>query len=69
MSLKAIHVIFIVASWLMTLFFGVWSWRQYSGPDSSPVYLAYVGLSIVALIGLLFYMRYFVKKLRHISYL
>ncbi len=69
MSLKAIHIVFIIASCAMTLFFGLWSWRQYTGPDSAPIYLAYLAVSVLALIGLIIYARYFVKKLRHISYL
>lgn len=69
MSLKAIHIIFILASSLMTIFFGVWSWRQYFGAEGSAIHLVYGLVSIAALAGLLAYGRYFLKKLKHISYL
>jgi hypothetical protein len=69
MSLKAIHIIFIIASCAMTLFFGIWSGNEYFGPDSSPIYLVYLAISVVFLAALIVYARYFVKKLKHISYL
>ena len=69
MSLKAIHIIFIIASCAMTVFFGVWSGKQYFGPDGSPIYLAYLAVAAAFLVALVIYARYFVKKLKHISYL
>jgi hypothetical protein len=69
MSLKAIHIIFIIASCGVTLFFGIWAFQQYNGPESSPADLAYLGASILGLAGLIVYARYFLKKLKHISYL
>jgi hypothetical protein len=69
MSLKTIHIVFITASLLMTAFFGVWAWREYAGPDGSRAHLIYGLLSIVAFAGLLAYGRYFLRKLKHISYL
>ena len=69
MSLKAIHVVFVTASLLMTAFFGVWSWREFFGPQSAPAHLVYGVLSIVAFAGLIAYGRYFLRKLKHISYL
>ena len=69
MSLKAIHIVFIVASLAMTLFFAVWSWRTYFGPEGTSAHLAYGVFSILAIGGLLYYGQYFLKKLKHISYL
>lgn len=69
MSLKAIHIVFIVASMAMTLFLGIWSLMQYLHEDRSPAYLAYIGVSAVALVALAVYGRYFLKKLKNISYL
>lgn len=69
MSLKAIHIVFILASSLMMLMFGIWAWRGYFGPESSNAYLAYGVFSILGLAGLLVYGRYFLRKLKHISYL
>jgi hypothetical protein len=69
MSLKALHVIFVSAALLLTAFFGVWAWREYVSPEGTQAHLVYGVLSIVAFGGLLFYGKYFLKKLRHISYL
>jgi hypothetical protein len=69
MSLKTIHVVFVTAALLMTAFFGVWAWREYAGPEGTTAHLTYGVLSIVAFVGLLAYGRYFLKKLKHISYL
>ena len=48
---------------------GVWSWRNYFGPESTVAHLVYGVLSIVAFGGLIYYGKYFLKKLKHISYL
>jgi hypothetical protein len=69
MSLKAIHIVFVVASSLLSVFFGLWSWREYAGPQGMPIHLVYAVLSLLALGGLLAYGRYFLRKLKHISYL
>jgi len=68
-SLKTIHIVFICASCLMTLFFGGWAWMEYFGPDGSRMDLIYGITAIIALGGLLAYGKYFLNKLKHISYL
>ena len=69
MSLKSIHIIFVTASLLLTAFFGIWAWREYSQPTGSSVHLTYGLLSIVTFVALIAYGRYFLRKLKHISYL
>ena len=69
MSLKAIHIVFIIASCLMTAFVGWWSFREFFTVSHAPAHLAFGLASIVAFVGLLFYGRYFLKKLKHINYL
>jgi hypothetical protein len=69
MSLKTIHIVFIIASSLMTAFFGYWSWSEFLSDGGSRINLVFGILSIVALIGLLAYGKYFLNKLKHISYL
>jgi len=69
MSLKAIHIVFVSASLLLTAFFATWAWREYAGPQGTREHLVYGVLSIVAFVGLLAYGRYFLRKLKHISYL
>jgi hypothetical protein len=69
MSLKTIHIVFILASLLMTGFFGFWAFQEYFGPHSAPIDLVYGVLAIVACSGLVVYGKYFLNKLKHISYL
>lgn len=69
MSLKTIHVVFVLASCLMMLIFGGWAWREYFGAEGTVAHLLYGVLSLAGLVGLLIYGRYFLRKLKHISYL
>ncbi|MBM3877078.1 MAG: hypothetical protein FJ386_10205 [Verrucomicrobia bacterium] len=68
MSLKAFHIVFITASTLLSFGFGAWelhAWRT-AGATSD---LVLACGSTLAGAGLLAYGRYFLKKLKHISYL
>jgi hypothetical protein len=68
MSLKAFHLIFIVASVLLTVAFGIWGINQYaSGGPRSDLLMGIV--SLLMGIGLVVYGKYFLRKLKHISYL
>lgn len=69
MSLKAIHIVFIIASSLVAIIFGVWAFGEFFGSDGEPVHLIYAAIAIAMLVALLFYGRYFLKKLKHIDYL
>jgi hypothetical protein len=68
MSLKAFHVVFLAASILLMLFLATWCYGGYrrTGEAMNLVWMATSGLSAVVL---LVYGRYFLKKLKHISYL
>ena len=68
MSLKAFHLIFVTASVAVSLFLGVWSFLSYR-VSHARADLAYVVLSLLAVVVLLCYGRYFLRKLKHISYL
>jgi len=68
MSLKAFHLIFITASLLLVLGFGVWALVAYAKVGG----FFYLGSGIGSGLGgaaLVVYGRYFLKKLRNISYL
>ena len=68
MSLKALHVVFIVASIILALGFGAWSLNEYShGAARSNLWF---GVGSLALgLGLICYCRVMLKKLKDISYL
>ena len=68
MSLKAFHIVFIVVSTLLCIGFGVWAiveYRSHGGPD---MLLAGVG-SLSASLVLMVYGRWFLRKLKGVSYL
>ena len=69
MSLKAFHVIFILAASTLAFGFGVWLLRAYRGPDGNSSDLAWGVTSLVAGVALLVYEGFFLKKLKNVSYL
>jgi hypothetical protein len=69
MSLKAFHIIFIVASTLLAFAFGAWALVQYRTYGGNGTDLGMGIASLVAGLGLAIYGRYFVKKLKNVDYL
>lgn len=68
MSLKAFHVVFIVLSLILSIGMAVYSFSQIAN-GASPMYWVYGIVASVGTVALLVYGKYFLKKLRHISYL
>lgn len=68
MSLKAFHVFFIVIALIFAGWFGVWGIRSYLENGDVAHLLMGIG-SMVACIGLGFYFRWFLRKLKDESYL
>jgi hypothetical protein len=69
MSLKAFHLVFITAASALGFGCGIWELWDYWGMEGRwPALLFGLG-SLVAGAGLLVYERYFLKKLRNVSYL
>jgi hypothetical protein len=69
MSLKAFHVIFITASSALAVGFGVWELKvAFSDRGATSDILLGIG-SLIAGAGLIVYERYFLKKLKDVSYL
>jgi hypothetical protein len=68
MSLKAFHIVFIVASILVAFGCGAWACWQYS-QHGGVANLIFGAASIPAGIALIFYGKYVLKKLKDISYL
>lgn len=69
MSLKAFHIIFVTASVLLAFGVGAWSLDQYFRVGMGTVYMVSGVGSIIAGVGMIVYGRYFLKKLKNISYL
>jgi hypothetical protein len=69
MSLKAFHLIFITASSALAFGCGVWALKDYGSPGGSTSDLIFGLLALALGVGLILYERYFLKKLKHVSYL
>ena len=69
MSLKAFHVVFITASSALAVGFGVWALRNYFSPEGAAMDLVMGAGSLIVALGLIAYERYFLKKLKNVSYL
>lgn len=68
MSLKAFHLVFIIASIVLVVGFGIWAAVAFfKGGEVMNLIVALV--SFGAGVGLVFYERYFLKKTKNISYL
>ena len=68
MSLKAFHLVFIVASILLAFGFGAWELKAWTETQGMRELIFGLG-SVTAGAGLVVYARYFLKKLKNVSYL
>ena len=68
MSLKAFHIVFIAASILLAFGFAAWCFVQYS-ENHRTAELIYGVSSAVIGAGLIWYGKFVLRKLKHISYL
>ena len=69
MSLKAFHLIFITASCALAFGFGIWEIKNFFSAEGKLLDLLFGLGSLAAGVGLIFYERYFLKKLKNVSYL
>ena len=69
MSLKAFHIVFIIASILLAFLFSAWCMASYFGAGGPVLHLAFGIGSLLSGLGLIIYGRYFLRKLKDISYL
>jgi hypothetical protein len=68
MSLKAFHIVFVVASILLAFFSGGWLMHDYLATRQVAELVVGI-LSVLAGIGLIGYGKSILRKLKHISYL
>ena len=69
MSLKAFHLVFITASSALAFGCGVWELKNYFSADGRGVDILFAIAAFSAGVGLIIYERYFLKKLKDVSYL
>ncbi len=69
MSLKAFHLLFISAATALAMGCGVWGLKDYWSAGGGAVDLFFGAGSFAAAAGLVLYERYFLKKLKRVSYL
>ncbi len=69
MSLKAFHLIFVTAATALAVGCGVWGLKDYWSAEGQPMHLVFGIGSFVAAALLILYERYFLKKLKKVSYL
>jgi hypothetical protein len=68
MSLKAFHVFFIIIATLLTIVFGIWGIHAYmQTADFTDLIMGIA--SFIGTIILVWYFRWFLKKLKKVSYL
>jgi hypothetical protein len=68
MSLKAFHVVFIAASILLAFGFAAWAFLQYADSRRSTDLIYGISSTVIGVV-LIWYGKYVLRKLRHISYL
>jgi hypothetical protein len=69
MSLKAFHLVFIIASIVLAFGFGAWALMNYASSHGVVWDLVWGVAGMVVGVGLVVYEIYFLKKLKHVSYL
>jgi hypothetical protein len=68
MSLKAVHILFISCSILLSFFLGGWLWHDYAGThDKMEAVVA--AISCLSGVVLILYAKAILRKLRQISFL
>lgn len=68
MSLKTFHIVFVAASILLAFFFGAWLLNDYAHTHEQ-MELIFGIISLLAGLGLIWYGKSVLRKLKHISYL
>ena len=64
MSLKALHLVFVLLSILFSFVFGIWGVM-----NGGTAELVLGILSLVGTVGMSVYLFFFLKKFKHVSYL
>jgi hypothetical protein len=68
MSLKAFHIVFVTCVVLLAFFFGAWLLDEYRDSGQTGQLIGGIA-SIIAGLGMIWYGRVVLRKLKHIGYL
>ena len=68
MSLKAFHILFVVVSTMLAVGFGIWAIGHYRIHHDTMSLVAGL-ISLMAAVVLVWYGRWFLRKLKDVSYL
>jgi DNA-binding transcriptional regulator of glucitol operon len=68
MSLKAFHIVFVTCAVLLAFFFGGWLVHEYRSSGQPGQLFGGIG-SFLAGVGMIWYGRRVLRKLKHIGYL
>ncbi len=68
MSLKAFHIVFVAASVVLMAFLSGWSFLVYRETQSTE-HLVWSFCAAASVVGLVAYGRFFLRKLRNVSFL
>jgi hypothetical protein len=69
MSLKAFHIVFVIASVLLALGFGLWALIESAQPDRGAGMIVMGVAALVVAAGMIVYGVWFLRKLKNVSYL
>ena len=68
MSLKAVHLIFVNALTALALGTAVWKMRDYLSPEGTRSDLLFAAAGLAGAVAVIWYGRYFLRKLKKLSY-
>ncbi len=68
MSLKAFHIVFVTLSTILAAGFGAWAVRDYKSHGEVASHVIGIA-SLIGAVALVWYGRWFLQKLRGVSYL
>jgi hypothetical protein len=63
MSLKAFHILFIIMSVFVNIFFSIWCWMEYLSKNNAFYVMLFTG-SVLLTITLIFYGVLFIKNIK-----
>jgi hypothetical protein len=67
MSLRSIHLAFIISSIVLSIFVSIWGIRMYASSEDSIWHLVFAVVALLSAVGMTLYLVVFVRKTREIG--